>query len=138
VGVGFGSGHKEIAYQVSNPVSLLYADIPCFPIPTNIGHGRELVFGQVHGKNVILFTGRIHLFEGYRSFFHTFLGYITALLGCQLLISTNSCGAIDTSLKIGDFIIMTDHLNLSYLPFINGKRLEINSYSAASRCPIQD
>ena len=41
----FGSGHKDLALEVDNPKELRYALIPHFPIPTNIGHGRELVFG---------------------------------------------------------------------------------------------
>ena len=77
-----GSGHKSLAYTVDNPKVIAYAEIPHFPIPTAIGHGRELVFGQVHGKNVITFTGRIHFFEGYRSHFHNWVGMISAFLGC--------------------------------------------------------
>ncbi len=121
VAVVFGSGHKSLAYEVSNPQIVQYVEVPYFPIPTNIGHGRELVVGQIHGKNIILFTGRIHLFEGYRSYYHTWLGYLSAFLGCELLISTNSCGAISTELHVGDFAIMSDHLNCSYLPFLNGR-----------------
>jgi len=45
VAVVFGSGHKGLADEVDNPKELKYADIPYFPIPTNIGHGRELVYG---------------------------------------------------------------------------------------------
>lgn len=74
VGVIFGSGHLSLAYEVENPQIVKYVEIPYFPVSTNIGHGRELVYGQVHGKNVILFTGRIHIFEGYRSYYLTFMG----------------------------------------------------------------
>lgn len=45
VAVVFGSGHKNLADEVDNPQTLHYIDIPYFPIPTNIGHGRECVFG---------------------------------------------------------------------------------------------
>ena len=41
----FGSGHKSLADEVENPRTLHYAEIPYFPIPTNIGHGRDLVVG---------------------------------------------------------------------------------------------
>lgn len=134
VAVVFGSGHKGLADEVENPKELHYADIPHFPIPTNIGHGRELVYGQLHGKNIILFKGRIHLFEGYRSFYHSWLGYLAAFLGCELLISTNSCGAISTDLHVGDFMIMSDHLNCSYLPFLNGNE----QYSLTKVCSTLD
>jgi purine-nucleoside phosphorylase len=45
VGVVFGSGHKNLADEVDNPRTFNYADIPHFPIPTNIGHGRDFVVG---------------------------------------------------------------------------------------------
>ena len=116
----FGSGHKSLADEVDNPRTLNYVDIPYFPIPTNIGHGRELVIGQLHGKNIILYKGRIHLFEGYRSFYHSWLGYLSAFLGCELLLSSNSCGSISPDIHTGDLILMSDHLNCNFLPFMNG------------------
>ena len=90
-----------------------YAEIPHFPIPTNIGHGSELVYGKLYGKHVLFFKGRIHLLEGYRSFYHSWLGFFVGLLGCELLISSNACGAITPELKVGDVMIMSDHLNCS-------------------------
>ncbi len=71
-----------------------------------------------------MFKGRFHLVEGYRSFYHAWLGYLVALLGCELLISTNSCGAITTELEVGDVMIMGDHLNCSYMPFVNAPLLD--------------
>jgi purine-nucleoside phosphorylase len=120
----FGSGHRALADEISDPVVLHYGDIPNFPLATNIGHGSELVYGLIHGRKVILFKGRFHLVEGYRSFYHAWLGYLAALLGCELLISTNSCGAITTKLEIGDIMIMGDHLNCSYMPFVNAPILD--------------
>ena len=40
-----GSGHKALAYTLDNATIIPYVDIPYFPIPTAIGHGRELVVG---------------------------------------------------------------------------------------------
>lgn len=121
--VVFGSGHRELA-DIEGARVLHYASIPHFPIPTNIGHRSELVFSRIHGKNVLLFKGRIHPLEGYRSFYHCWLGYLVAHLGCQLLISTNACGAISTDLKVGDVMIMEDHLNCSHQPFLNALLLD--------------
>jgi len=62
--------------------------------------------------------------ERYRSFYHSWLGYLVALLGCELLISTNSCGAITRDLKVGDIMLMSDHLNCSNQPFLNAALLD--------------
>lgn len=62
-----GSGHRKIAYErLENRTIIDFAEIPHFPIPTNIGHGRDLVAGTIHGRPTLAFTGRIHMFEGYR------------------------------------------------------------------------
>jgi len=71
-----------------------------------------------------MFKGRIHLLEGYRSFYHSWLGYLVAFLGGELLISTNSCGSITTKLDVGDVMIMSDHLNCSGLPFMNAALMD--------------
>lgn len=92
----FGSGHRALADEIIDPLVIHYSEIPNFPIATNIGHGSELVYGHIHGRRCVLFKGRFHLVEGYRSFYHAWLGYLVAFLGCELLISTNSCGAITT------------------------------------------
>ena len=132
VAVILGSGHKALAYDIDGPQIIIpYIEIPYFPIPTNIGHNRELVFGNIHGKSTIMFAGRIHLFEGYRSYYHAWLGTLTALLGCQLLISSNSCGAVVTDLKVGDFMIISDHMNCSSLPFFNGNYFKIRNPNSA-------
>jgi purine-nucleoside phosphorylase len=126
-----GSGHKTLAYDIDGPQIIIpYVEVPYFPIPTNVGHNRELVYGTVKGRKTIMFAGRIHLFEGYRSYYHAWLGTLSALLGCQLLICTNSCGAISTELKVGDFMIISDHMNCSSLPFFNGNYL-VNKYCIA-------
>jgi purine-nucleoside phosphorylase len=71
-----------MAYTLENKKIVNYAEIPHFPIPTAIGHGRELVYGQIGDRHILAFSGRIHYFEGYRSFFHNFIGYVAAFLGC--------------------------------------------------------
>jgi purine-nucleoside phosphorylase len=110
-----------MAYSLPNAKTINYAEIPHFPLPTAIGHGRDLVYGQIDGRNILAFSGRIHYFEGYRSFFHNFFGYIASFLGCQLIVSTNSCGSMTPQLKTGDFMIISDHANFSHHPLVNGE-----------------
>lgn len=62
--------------------------------------------------------------EGYRSFYHAWLGYLVAFIGCEILISTNSCGAITPKLEVGDIMLMSDHINCSYMPFVNAPLMD--------------
>ena len=52
------------------------------------------------------------------------MGYISAFLGCEYMISTNSCGSIYPNLSIGDFIVQSDHFNHSHRKFINSTLLD--------------
>ena len=83
VSIILGSGHRKIAYErLEESLIIDFAEIPNFPIPTNIGHGRDLVAGKIHGKNVLAFTGRIHMFEGYRHQYLNWLQCVAIFLGC--------------------------------------------------------
>lgn len=110
-----------MAYALDDAKIIHYAEIPHFPLPTAIGHGKDLIFGKIGDRKVLCFSGRIHYFEGYRSFFHNFIAYIAAFLGCQLLVSTNSCGNMTPLLNNGDFMIISDNINFTHHPLVNGK-----------------
>lgn len=117
-----GSGHRKIAYErIEERTIIDFAEIPNFPIPTNIGHGRDLVVGKIHGRNVLAFTGRIHMFEGYRHQYLNWLQCIACFMGCQLCVSTNSCGSIYSELNIGDIVIQTDNVNWSSKAYLSRK-----------------
>jgi len=90
-----GSGQKDLAYTiVKDPKIIRYADIPYFPQATNIGHGNEMCVADIHGKKMLVFTGRIHTFEGYRTLLLQFIVHLSAFLGVQLLITTNAAGGV--------------------------------------------
>ena len=61
VAIVLGSGLGFFTSRIQNPVTIPYRDIPGFPEPTVLGHGGELVAGQLAGKDVIAQSGRFHL-----------------------------------------------------------------------------
>ena len=70
VGVGLGSGLGAFAGSLANGVRIPYSDIPGFPVSTAVGHVGELVLGVLgaNGKalcDVVVMSGRFHLYEGY-------------------------------------------------------------------------
>ncbi|MEZ0537348.1 purine-nucleoside phosphorylase [Caldicellulosiruptoraceae bacterium PP1] len=113
VAIVLGSGLGDFVSAVSDKVVIPYKDIPNFPVSTVKGHQGNLVFGTIKDKKVVLFQGRVHLYEGY-SIYDVVFGIRTiGLLGVKNLIVTNAAGGINTGFVPGDLMVIKDHLNLS-------------------------
>lgn len=103
-----GSGLGSFADLISNPIRLSYHQIPNFPSTSVQGHTGELVMGKVGGENVIAFSGRIHFYEGH-SFSKAVLPVrIAKAFNADNLIISNAAGAINTTFKIGDLMVIDD------------------------------
>jgi purine-nucleoside phosphorylase len=114
VAIVLGSGLGFLADQVGSAVRIPYADIPGFPSSTVIGHGAELVAGQLAGKDVIVQSGRFHLYEGHPAELTVLPVRIFATLGIQTLILTNAAGGIRRTFSSGTVMLIADHINLSF------------------------
>ena len=99
--------------------------MPNFPISTVEGHEGRLVIGTLQGKTVVAMQGRFHYYEGYKMEEVTFPIRVMKLLGVKTLIVTNAAGAVNTSFKPGDLMIITDHINLSGNNPLIGKNLDL-------------
>ena len=63
LGIVLGSGLGAFADEAEDAISVPYADIPGFPVPSVEGHAGRLVVGAIEGKRVALFQGRGHYYE---------------------------------------------------------------------------
>ncbi|MCL2447012.1 MAG: purine-nucleoside phosphorylase [Oscillospiraceae bacterium] len=112
IAIILGSGLGGLADKLENAVSIPYGDIPGFVSSTAPGHNGRLVIGSLGGKRVLCMQGRLHLYEGYPFSAITFPLRVFKLLGVQTLIVTNAAGGINTGYSVGDFMLITDHINL--------------------------
>lgn len=112
VGLILGSGLGTLADEITNPVTIPYSDIPHFARSGAVGHANELVIGELMGVTVAAMKGRFHFYEGFTLDEVTFPVRVLKALGIDNLIITNACGAVNTSFKPGDLMLITDHLNL--------------------------
>ena len=106
-----GSGLGGISGELKNPITIKYADIPNMLRSTAMGHKGEFVFGELHGKNVVIMNGRLHYYEGYSMQDITLPIRIFKLLSIETLIITNAAGGINSSFDRGDIMIINDHIN---------------------------
>ena len=113
-----GTGLGGLATKIENPFSINYSDIPNFPVSTVEGHSGRLIFGSLGGKNVMAMQGRFHFYEGYDMKQVTFPIRVMKQLGFKRLFLSNASGGINPDYKIGDLMIICDHINLMPNPLL--------------------
>lgn len=107
-----GTGLGELVNHIDITEELNYQDIPNFPISTVEGHSGKLIFGQLGKKRVMAMQGRFHFYEGYNMQQVTFPVRVMKALGIRTLFVSNAAGGMNPDFKIGDIMIITDHINL--------------------------
>ncbi len=112
VGMVLGSGLGDAAEGVTEPVFIPYADIPHFPQSTVQGHSGRIVAGLMGGSPVLVMQGRVHFYEGYSPQQVTFPLRVLGAMGIGAVVLTNAAGAISEEYKLGDLVMLTDHINM--------------------------
>ncbi|MFA5662108.1 MAG: purine-nucleoside phosphorylase, partial [Bacteroidales bacterium] len=118
VGIILGSGLGKLADAIKDRVVIPYKDIPNFLMSTAPGHQGNLIWGRLGGKNVICMQGRFHYYEGYGMDQVTFPIRVFKLLGVEALFVSNAAGGINPRYKVGDLMVIKDHINLLPNPLI--------------------
>lgn len=116
-----GSGLGAFADSINVDFEIKYSDIESFPVSTVPGHAGKLIFGTAAGKKIVAMQGRFHLYEGYSTDDVTLPVRVFQLLGVKNLIVTNAAGAINTSYKPGDLMIINDHISFFCPSPLTGK-----------------
>ncbi|PJF40110.1 MAG: purine-nucleoside phosphorylase [Chloroflexi bacterium] len=112
IGLVLGSGLGTLADTLDDRVIIPYENIPGWPQSTVEGHSGRLVIGRLEGHVVVAQQGRAHLYEGYTPQEITFPIRIMHFLGVKTLILTNAAGGLNTNFRVGDLMLLNDHINL--------------------------
>ena len=107
-----GTGLGQLATEITDSYEFSYKDIPNFPVSTVEGHAGKLIFGKLGGKDIMAMEGRFHYYEGYSMKEVTFPIRVMYELGIKTLFVSNASGGMNPDFKIGDLMIITDHINL--------------------------
>ncbi|MFW6381369.1 MAG: purine-nucleoside phosphorylase [Bacillota bacterium] len=124
IGLILGSGLGVLAGEIEGAVCIDYEELPDFPVSTVEGHAGRLVVGRLEGKNVITMQGRFHYYEGYSMQELVKPVRIMKMLGIEKLLVTNAAGGINLEFNPGDFMLITDHINLMGDNPLRGENLE--------------
>ena len=106
-----GSGLSYLAEEMENKRVLRTADIPHYPKSTVLGHKGEIIIGQIAGKEIIILSGRIHLYEGYTIQEVVYPIQLLNKLGIRNLILTNAAGGINKNFQAGDLMLLDGYIN---------------------------
>lgn len=118
VGIVLGSGLGKLAEKIQNKIVIKYSEVPGFPVSTAIGHKGNFIAGELGGKFVIAMQGRFHYYEGYSMDLVTLPIRVMAKLGIKSLFVSNAAGGVNFDFKVGDLMIIRDHINLLPNPLI--------------------
>ena len=78
--------------------------------------------GRLSGRSVVAMQGRFHFYEGYQASELSFAPRVLRRLGARVLVLTNAAGGVNLSFSPGDFMLISDHLNLTgQNPLIGGE-----------------
>lgn len=123
-GIILGTGLGRLVGEIDIHCSIDYAEIPYFPIATVESHNGRLICGKIGDKTVVVMQGRFHYYEGYSAKEVTFPVRVMKLLGIEKLIISNVCGGLNEDHKVGDLMIINDHINLQPDNPLRGKNLD--------------
>ena len=113
-GIVLGSGLGKLADKIENQIVIPYSEIPGFPVSTAVGHKGNFIAGNLGGKFVVAMQGRFHYYEGYTMELVTLPIRVMKVLGIQYLFVSNAAGGVNFDFKVGDMMVITDHI--SHLP----------------------
>ncbi|TCJ22705.1 purine-nucleoside phosphorylase [Nocardioides jejuensis] len=121
VALVLGSGWGPAAEALGTPrIEIPTTDIPGFHASAVAGHAGSVASVEVGGRNVLLFRGRTHLYEGHGAAAVAHPVRAAAAAGCSTVVLTNGCGGLRPEWKPGTPVLISDHINLTAATALEG------------------
>lgn len=117
-GIILGTGLGGLVNEIKVVAVLEYQDIPNFPVSTVESHHGKLILGNLGNKKVVAMQGRFHYYEGYNMQQVTFPVRVMKALGIQGLFVSNASGGLNPEFKVGELMIINDHISLLPNPLV--------------------
>ena len=131
LGIVLGSGLGTLARELSDVVSIQFADLPGWPPASAPGHAGRLLLGRLEDLPVVCLQGRLHLYEGHSPRLVVEPVLLMGRLGATRVLLTNAAGGVNASYPAGTLMIISDHINMTgHQPLIGP-----NDNSMGSRFP---
>jgi purine-nucleoside phosphorylase len=112
VGIVLGSGLGSFADILEGRFETAYSEIAGWPPSTAHGHAGKLITGRIGSTEVIVLSGRAHLYEGYTAAQVIFGIRELGRRGVRSVVLTNAAGGINLNYHPGELVLISDHINL--------------------------
>ena len=112
LGIVLGSAFGQVAESIEVDAIIDFGDLPGCAASSVEGHIGQFIIGRLGGVVVLAQAGRLHYYEGYSMAQVTYPIRIMAEFGIEQVLLTNAAGGIAKELAVGDFMRITDHINL--------------------------
>ncbi|MBA2330977.1 MAG: purine-nucleoside phosphorylase [Chitinophagaceae bacterium] len=124
IAVILGSGLGNFTGEIKIEAEIPYEQIPHFPVSTVEGHHGKFIFGFMDGRSIIAMAGRFHFYEGYTAEDVVFPVRILKFLGIKTLLISNAAGGVNPTFRVGELMIITDHISFATSNPLLGKNDE--------------
>jgi purine-nucleoside phosphorylase len=121
--VVLGSGWGPAAEAFGEPRAVLpMQDLPGFLVPVAEGHAGQVRSYDLDGTSTLVLLGRTHLYEGHgpRPVVHAVR--TAAAAGARMAVLTNANGSLRSDWRLGQPVLVADHLNLTAVSALEGAR----------------
>ncbi|MXZ07223.1 MAG: purine-nucleoside phosphorylase [Acidimicrobiia bacterium] len=115
-----GSGLGGYPDQIEGAIKVPYDRIPGFPEPSAPGHSGAAYSVEMGRNRVLLYSGRVHHYEGYSPDQIVFSIRAAILSGARCVVLTNASGGCRSDIAPGDLVLLTDHINPTGLSPLRG------------------
>lgn len=109
--VCLGSGLSDAAGAADIYFTIPFPEVPGLAAPSVTGHPGRVAFGSWGNREVIVFMGRLHWYEGHSWDRITLPVRISSQLGVRCCVFANSAGGINPALEPGSMVVVADHMN---------------------------
>lgn len=122
--VGIVSDSAALLPEAEILYTLPYTDITNFPVPASAGEQGKLFLGLLNGVKVVMMQQSLKMEEGFSMQDIVFPVRVMGLLGIKKLLLTTSCNSLNPDFKVGDLLIIDDHINLMDSNPLIGKNMD--------------
>lgn len=107
-----GTGLGGVAERLEAEATIPYSELAGMPRSTAESHKGEIVLGRLAGVPVVAFSGRLHCYEGHSAADVVLPVRLGRRLGAEALIMGSAVGGMNPQYRIGDLVVLEDHINL--------------------------
>jgi purine-nucleoside phosphorylase len=113
IGIVLGSGLNSLVASEEQSRAIPYSEFRQLPQSSVPGHVGQFVLSRVGETPVIFAQGRVHLYEGRSPRDATAIVRMLGEAGIKTLILTNAAGSLNRSFAPGEWMMISDHINLT-------------------------